>query len=128
MSFGSYQPFNPTASPAVSMPTIKMDQPNGMLPSAPHVNQQPPLTPQQKVDQSQQSGGILKMRQPPNQFGGKSDSPFFGGGKNVGGPALQPQTMPQVDYRNFQSNMGSTPQSIYQQPQVNPSLGSMFSS
>jgi hypothetical protein len=106
---------------------------NAVLPGAPSPEAR------RNVEQSQAGGGILKLRQPSQPAagpGGKSGGgPGFGGGGNkyattmptIPAPGYDNE-MPSVDYRDFQSNFGSTPQSTYQQPQVNPSLGSMFSS
>lgn len=88
----------------------------GNLPGAPN-----PIA-QQKVDQSQQSGGILKMRQPQNQFGGGKSGPggpIFGGGGGkyaIGGPAIT--TSGPLDnsgdmYSGFGNAAANNPNSLY---------------
>jgi len=84
------------------------------LPGAPAQSAQPPLTPQQTVDQSQAGGGILKLRQQPPMFNsGKS------GGKAFGAPNMYNQTQPDQTQTDANQTMGrpdityGTPSSIY---------------
>lgn len=98
MSFGTHsgQPFNPTDGTSNQISTSELGRMifGNQLPGTSQ-------TPQQQVDQSQQSGGILKMRQPSGpmpmpgqQPGGKSGGGMVPGGKYMtGGPAMTDQNM-----------------------------------
>lgn len=154
MSFGTYQPFNPTAPSgqardfsnvvgksiadnlvnptdpgkgllggligdtgnsiagamfgAAQKGANQIGQKTGLLPGAPSPEAQ------QKVAESQQGGGILKLRQPQPMFGGGKSgpgNPFFGGGGGkytTGGPTIEPQ-MQTMELKPYQAtNIGDT--------------------
>ena len=84
----------------------------GVLPGAPPQSAQPPLTPQENVEQSRRSGGILKIRgqqpgqpaQMPGGKGGKSGPDVNDRVTNPMPGILQPGDMEGVAY---DSNIGS---------------------
>lgn len=96
---------------------------NSDLPGAPPQSAQPPLTPQENVEQSRRSGGILKIRgqqpgqaaQTPGGKGGKSDGPqmMMPGGATVGvGPQMMMpggRTQEQREYQQSQTNFYNAP-------------------
>jgi len=107
------QPLTLGGGPQMRMPGgTAQDFEGGDLPGAPPQSAQPPLTPQQRVDQSQQSGGILKMRgqqpgQPAQMPGGKGGKSGPDVNDRVANPMpgiLQPDNMPGIAY---DSNIGS---------------------
>lgn len=115
MSFGTHsgQPFNPTDGTSNQISTSELGRMifGNQLPGTSQ-------TPQQQVDQSQQSGGILKMRQPSGpmpmpmpmpgqQPGGKSGGGMVPGGKYMtGGPAVMPD-------QNMYGGGGAQDQNIF---------------
>ena len=110
IGFGKSQP----GGPQMMMPGGNLpDAPGGNLPGAPPQSAQPPLTPQENVDQSRRSGGILKIRgqqpgqpaQMPGGKGGKSGTPdVYDRVTNPMPGILQPGDMDGVAY---DSNIGS---------------------